>query len=130
MKVKYVEAMITSSGINKPEPEMKKEPDFDMDRLDAAIDRVLEADIGSLSDAFVKLQEAADALGTRLNGHDCADYVSVPAIPEENPLVPLSSADSILTQMSQLLFLPGDEVAILRLSDLKALLANQKEAAA
>lgn len=115
MKIKYVEAMI-----GDPDVEISSSGNIGV----AGVEEHLQAVSKLYPDSYavVDLVERVECLVDEIHDHSCgADWTDDPP-----PLVPLSHPDPLKRQL-EFLFLPGDEMAILRLSDLKALIANQRE---
>lgn len=110
MTIRYVEAMIQP---------------VDTARADRISTRDAERAMVAVTEKHTSeevnaLNEALDDLFEAIYDHE-RDY------DDGAPLIPVSHPDTIARQLETSLFLPGEEVAILRLSDLKALIANQSE---
>jgi len=127
MKVKYVEAMIAN-----PEPwTMDVEPTHDhiptiqaRDAIDKAAAAFDSGETQAIASALLSLSVATEELLDEIGNHECVpSEVEVSSSDEETvPLIPVSHPLPLRRQFDTM-FLRSDVMAILRLSDLEALIA-------
>jgi len=117
MSVKYVEAMILKSDV-MPDRIRIGTTYQSMERVWNALPEVHLINT-PLERAALELSNDADELLTEVRSHECPTGIGVGL-----DLVPLSHTDSVGRQLETALFLPGDEVAIVRLADLKTLISK------
>lgn len=133
MKIKYVEAMVDPSP---PSADGCDISTGDLSRAVSAVDQAYPEPYASVDmtefersayDAIAKRRETISALvlefetlEEQIEEHSCGDDNAV-------PLIPVSSSIPIWRQFETGLFLPGEVVAIVRLSDLQLLLSEHHD---
>lgn len=124
--MKYVEAMIHDPDTTQPTDPLKFEPD--VDELTSAIKMAntltssdwTDVPAREWAEALQDVVQFASELVEDAKEHECDCDHEVAEDPV--PLVPVSHIDTIARQLETAGFLRGEEVAIVRLSDLRVLL--------
>lgn len=126
--MKYVEAMYLPEGPKEPPAQEVLTGVFKTtamrEAIDSAADTLNEASPAAedLSTSLQRLMEAAERLLDEVDEHECYSEVDCDFDDERILFVPVGQATPVEEQLNRASFLRGEETAIVKLSDLKALI--------
>lgn len=126
--MKYVEAMFLPEGPAEPPSQERLTGVLRTVLIRAAIDSAADTlngvspTVDDLSVSLQRLMEAAEELMDEADDHVCYSEVDFDYDDERVLFVPVGQATPVEGQLNRATFLRGEEVAIVKLSDLKALI--------